>query len=840
MSSAADFEKLGVFYLGRPYDPQAKKAQDGLLLYDSKDLVTHAVCVGMTGSGKTGLCLALIEEAAIDSIPAILIDPKGDLANLLLTFPALRPEDFRPWINEDDARRKNVSPDDYARQQAETWQKGLASWGEDGARIQRLRDAADFAIYTPGSNAGIPLSILKSFEAPPDAIRDDAELLRERIGTTATSLLGLLGIDADPIKSREHILIATILDAAWRQGQALDLAALIQQIQTPPVKRVGVLDLEAFFPSKDRFALAMSLNNLLAAPGFGVWMEGEALEIDTLLRTPEGKPRVAIVSIAHLTDAERMFFVSLLLNQVVGWMRTQSGTTSLRALLYMDEIFGFFPPVANPPSKTPLLTLLKQARAFGVGVVLATQNPVDLDYKGLSNTGTWFIGRLQTERDKARVLDGLEGAAGSAGQGFDRQGLERVLSGLSSRIFLMNNVHEDHPTVFESRWVMSYLRGPLTRAQIKSLMDARRAAEPASAGKTAVATAARAAAPAPPASSARPAKGQAARAAAPAPTGAAAGGQRPLLPPDVPQHFVPAHGAPPAGSTLLYQPMLFGFAQVRVADTKSKIDVSHDVTVLAPITAEAVPVDWDRAAVVGFTSSDLSDAPDDNAGFADLPAAAGKKKSYEGWSKEFAAWLLRSQTVELLRSPSLKAVSKPDESERDFRVRLQESTRQERDRAIEALRQKYAPKQAALQERLRRAEQTVARESEQATQQGIQTAISVGATILGAFLGRKTISVSTIGRGTTAARGASRVLKETQDVGRAKESAEAVKQAMADLDAQFKVEADTLAASTDPLTEPLETISLKPTRQNISVRLVALGWAPCWRDAAGALTPAWE
>ncbi len=481
MPSAADFEKLGVFYLGRPYDWQQKKAQDGVLLYDSKDLVTHAVCVGMTGSGKTGLCLALIEEAAIDGIPAIVIDPKGDLANLLLTFPALRPEDFRPWINEDDARRKNLSPDDYARQQAELWQKGLASWGEDGARIQRLRDAADFAIYTPGSNAGIPLSILKSFAAPPAAIRDDEELLRERIGTTATSLLGLLGIDADPIKSREHILIATILDAAWRQGQELDLAGLIQQIQTPPVKRVGVLDLEAFFPSKDRFALAMSLNNLLAAPGFGAWMEGEPLDVDALLHTPEGKPRVAIVSIAHLNDAERMFFVSLLLNQVVGWMRTQSGTTSLRALLYMDEIFGFFPPVANPPSKTPLLTLLKQARAFGVGVVLATQNPVDLDYKGLSNTGTWFIGRLQTERDKARVLDGLEGAAGTAGQGFDRAALERILSGLSSRVFLMNNVHEDHPVVFESRWVMSYLRGPLTRGQIKSLMDARRGA-PAAGG----------------------------------------------------------------------------------------------------------------------------------------------------------------------------------------------------------------------------------------------------------------------------------------------------------------------------------------------------------------------
>ena len=835
MPSAADFEKLGVFYLGRPYDWQKKKAQEGLLLYDSKDLVTHAVCVGMTGSGKTGLCLALIEEAAIDGIPAILIDPKGDLANLLLTFPALRPEDFRPWINEDDARRKNVSPDEYARQQAELWQKGLASWGEDGARIRRLRDAADFAIYTPGSNAGIPLSILKSFAPPPDAIREDDELLRERIGTTATSLLGLLGIEADPIKSREHILISTILDAAWRQGQTLDLAALIQQIQRPPVKRVGVLDLDAFFPSKDRFALAMSLNNLLAAPGFGAWMDGEGLEIDHLLRTAEGKPRVAVVSIAHLNDAERMFFVSLLLNQAVGWMRTQSGTTSLRALLYMDEIFGFFPPVANPPSKTPLLTLLKQARAFGVGVVLATQNPVDLDYKGLSNTGTWFIGRLQTERDKARVLDGLEGAAGSAGRGFDRPGLERILSGLSSRIFLMNNVHEDHPEVFETRWAMSYLRGPLTRAQIKSLMDARRAADPtdtASAPATAPA-----AAPAP-ASASRAKKGKAAPAAPSAPP--TAGGQRPLLPPDVPQHFVPAHGAAPTGSSLLYQPMLAGFAQVRVADTRSKIDVTRDLTVLTPITGEAVAVDWEQAALAGFTSSDLADAPESDAGFADLPAAAGKKKSYDAWSKEFAAWLLRTQKVELLRSPSLKVVSKPDESERGFRVRLQESTRQDRDQAVEALRQKYAPKQAALQERRRRAEQTVARESEQATQQGIQTAISVGATILGAFLGRKAINVGTVGRATTAARSAGRVLKETQDVGRAKESVEAVDQAIADLDAQFKAEADALTATTDPLTERLETISLKPTRQNISVRLVTLAWAPGWRNSAGAVTPAWE
>lgn len=458
-----DFEKLGAFYLGRPYDLKQKKPKEGLLLYDSKDLVTHAVCVGMTGSGKTGLCVALLEEAAIDGIPSIVIDPKGDLTNLLLTFPDLKAEDFLPWINEEDAQKKDLSTADYAAQQAEVWKKGLADWGQDGARIKHLKESAEFRVYTPGSNAGIQVSILKSFAAPPPSIRADTELLRERVNTTVTSLLGLLGVDADPIKSREHILISNILNNVRLAGKDLDIAELIQQIQTPPMTKVGVMDLESFFPSKGRFELTMSLNNLLAAPGFGSWMEGEPLDVQQLLHGPNGKPRISIFSIAHLNDAERMFFVSLLLNQTLGWMRTQSGTTSLRAILYMDEIFGYFPPVANPPSKLPLLTLLKQGRAFGLGVVLVTQNPVDLDYKGLSNTGTWFIGRLQTERDKARVLEGLEGVAAGTGMKFDRQEMEQTLAGLESRVFLLNNVHEDKPEVFQSRWAMSYLRGPLTR-----------------------------------------------------------------------------------------------------------------------------------------------------------------------------------------------------------------------------------------------------------------------------------------------------------------------------------------------------------------------------------------
>ncbi|NUR56266.1 MAG: DUF853 family protein, partial [Acidobacteria bacterium] len=359
----ADFEKLGVFYLGRETDA-AGANPGGLVLYDSRDLLTHAVCVGMTGSGKTGLCLSIVEEAAIDGVPVIAIDPKGDLSNLLLTFPRLAPEDFRPWIDEDEARRAGTTPDAFAAQQAELWRTGLADWGEDGARIERLRAAADFAVYTPGSRAGRPLSILSSFAAPAGAPQAEAEAIAERASATATGVLTLAGADAEP-RGREHTFLSALFAAAWREGRDLDLASLIQQVQSPPFQKIGVLDLDSFYPAKERFELATQLNAVLASPSFEQWLDGEPLDAGALLYGPTGRPRVSIVSIAHLGDAERMFFVSLLLNEVVSWMRTESGTTSLRALIYMDEIAGYFPPVANPPSKAPLLTLLKQARAFG-------------------------------------------------------------------------------------------------------------------------------------------------------------------------------------------------------------------------------------------------------------------------------------------------------------------------------------------------------------------------------------------------------------------------------------------------------------------------------------------
>jgi hypothetical protein len=818
-----DFEKLGTFYLGRTWDPAARAATGGLLLYDSRDLVTHAVCVGMTGSGKTGLCIDLIEEAALDGIPVLAIDPKGDLGNLLLTFPELRAEDFAPWVDADEARRRGLEPADFAARQAETWRQGLAAWGQDGARIRRLRETAELAIYTPGSTAGLPVSIVRSFAAPPPAVRADAEALRDRVGATAASLLGLLGIDADPVRSREHILLATLLDAAWRAGEDLDLGGLVQRIQSPGVSRVGVLDLESFYPARERFALAMALNNLLAAPGFGAWLEGEPLDVDRLLRDASGRPRVAIFSIAHLADPERMFFVSLLLNQTLAWMRGQPGTSSLRAILYMDEIAGYFPPVATPPAKPPLLTLLKQARAYGLGVVLATQNPVDLDYRGLGNTGTWLIGRLQTERDKARLLDGLEGAAGEGR--LDRAALDRLLAGLGSRVFLMHNVHDDAPVLFETRWAMSYLRGPLTREQIRRLMAGRPA--PAPIGE-------------PPAAGGAAAGGRAPATPAATPGVRAAGAERPVVPPEVPQHFLPVRGARPGDADLAYEPAVLGVATVRLADAKKGVDVTEDVALAAPITDEAVPVDWARATPVAVTLADLEREPANGAAFAALPPAAARAKSYAGWSRDLAAWLHRTHAVELYRSPGLRAFSRPGESERDFRVRLQQTTHEQRDAASDALRRKYAPRIATLQERIRRAEQAVERESQQASQQTLQTAISVGATLLGAFMGRRAVSASTLGRATTAARGAGRVMKESADVGRARETLEALREQLAELEAQFRAETDVIGARVDPLTEPLETVRIRPTRQNIAVRLVALAWRPGWRAAGGAVTPAWE
>jgi hypothetical protein len=798
-----EFEKLGVFYLGRESEPSGANLGDPIL-YDSRHLVTHAVCVGMTGSGKTGLCVSLIEEAAIDGVPTIAIDPKGDLANLLLTFPDLAPADFRPWIDEDEARRAGLDPDAFAAQQADTWKKGLADWGEDGARIARLRAAADFAVYTPGSRIARPLSILSSLSAPAGAAQQDPEALADRASTTAMSLLALAGMNAEP-QGREHTFLATLFLERWTSGAALDLAALIAAVQTPPFTRVGVLDLESFYPAKDRFALVTKLNAVLASPGFEQWLEGEPLDPGRLLYDASGKPRVSIVSIAHLDDDRRMFVVSLLLNEMVGWMRRQSGTSSLRAIVYMDEIAGYFPPVAAPPSKAPLLTLLKQARAFGVGVVLATQNTVDLDYKGLGNSGTWFLGRLQTERDKGRVLDGLEGAAAGA---FDRQAADRALSALGKRVFLLHDVHADAPRTFMTRWALSYLRGPLSREQLRALAGVRPGSDQ---GQTGV----------------RPGSDQGQTRVRPAsdpsltPGAGVAGTGRPVLPPGITEYFLPAIGPAPH-----YRPVALGVATVTFSDPKLKINETRDVLAAASIGGGAVAVDWTGAEVLDVAAADLAAAPAEEATFDPVPAAAASARNYAGWQKAFSAWVAGGQTLELLRHPGLKITAATGESERDFRIRVASAQREKRDAEVDAVRRRYAEKRARLEAQLQRAQQGVQREQDQASQAKLQTAVSFGATVLGALLGRKTLSATNLGRATTAARGVGRAYKESGDVGRAQQNVDAAQKALDDLDAQIAEDTAGIAARYDADAANVETISLAPRRGQIIVQAVALGWKP--------------
>ncbi len=810
-----EFERLGQFYLGKRYDVEREQSTEELVLYDTRDLTTHAVIVGMTGSGKTGLGIGLLEEAALDRIPVIAIDPKGDLGNLLLTFPDFSAADFQPWVDAQRAAEQGRTVEQYAADQAALWREGLARWGQSPERVRRLRDAVDMALYTPGSTAGLPLSVLRAFTAPPAETHDDAELYRERIATTATGILALLGIDADPLSSREHILVAKILEHAWDAGQDLDIAALIGLIQRPPLERLGVMDVDAFFPPKDRFALAMQLNNLLAAPGFEVWLQGQPLDAGQLLHTSAGKPRLSVMSIAHLSDAERMFFVAMLLNEILGWMRRQPGTGSLRAVLYMDEIFGYLPPTANPPSKLLLLTLLKQARAYGLGLVLATQNPVDLDYKGLSNTGTWFIGRLQTERDKARLMDGLEGAA--SGARFDRARTERILAGLGKRRFLLHNVHENEPVVFETRWVMSYLAGPMTREQIKALVgsDAREAATP-------VASAAGARAP--------PATPVARRALQSAP----------LLPPAVPQVFLPLAPGAGAGETLVYHPMLVAVADLTYANARYRVDTAQTLALLTEIGDEPVPVNWDHSDEVALQVDRLAGYPEQGARYAELTAPAADPRNYAAWQRALKRWLRENRPLVLLRSPQLKTVSALGESERDFRVRLQQLAHERRDVETGKLRRRYESQFTTLQDRLRSAEQRVETEAAQSRQKKIDTAIAVGQALLGAFLGRKRVSATAASRVGTAARSASRIGKESADVERARERAEALRGQIAALTLKFEQDVAALESAYDAASEVLEEVRVRPKATEIHVRVCALGWAPYRSSGDGRLTAAWS
>jgi hypothetical protein len=821
-------ERLGVFYIGKEHDLQARELTDTPLMYDARDLTTHAVCVGMTGSGKTGLCIDLLEEAAIDQVPAIIIDPKGDITNLLLTFPELRPEDFRPWVNVDDARRKDMTVEAYAAKQAETWRNGLADWGQGPERIRLLKESADFLIYTPGSDAGLPVSILSSLAAPQLDWEENQESLREQISGTVSALLGLAGIDADPVRSREHILLANIFEHYWRNNQDLDLPSLILAIQNPPVRTLGVFDVDTFFPPKDRFSLTMALNNIIASPGFASWLEGQPLDIDHILFGGDAKPNHSIFYIAHLNDAERMFFVTLLLQQVITWMRAQAGTTSLRALLYMDEVFGFFPPVGEPPSKRPLLTLLKQARAFGLGLMLTTQNPVDLDYKGLTNAGTWFIGKLQAERDKARVLEGLENVSAEAGSQLDRSYLDKLISSLGSRVFLLHNVHEDGPVTFMTRWAMSYLRGPLTRPQVRDLMADHKAATSPAPEAIDQADPGTLAGPGPEAQT-RPAVPQGLSELPPATSH------------DTPQVYLPiqrslrqtvraleervATNLEVEESLLVYEPRLLGTGMVRFVDAKRNVDERQRVTILLDPPRSTSFVAWDEGEQLELEADQLEDMAEANALFAsEVPDALDSSRELRGLEKDFSDYLYRNFTYPLLHSPSLKIYAEPGEDERSFKIRLQQAARERRDAEVDALAGKLEKKIQRIETRLRREQQELSEDEAEYDARKREELLSAGESIFNMFFGRR--------RSSTLLSSASRRRRMTstakQDILESHQEIEELEEQIAELQDELQDQTDEITARWADTVDDIETFHVKPRRVDVDVFIVALAWTPRW------------
>lgn len=790
------YEKLGLFYLGREIDLASMTPSLSPLLYKSRDLTTHAAIIGMTGSGKTGLGIGLIEEAIMDNIPSIIIDPKGDMGNLLLAFPNLLPEDFKPWIDPAEAARKGLGVDEYAVKTAEEWQQGLASWDQGKERIRALCNKAEMTIYTPGSSAGIPVSVLSSFGAPAEAILADTDTLNSLVNSTTTSLLTLVNVNGDQLQSREHILLSSVLLHSWRKGEDLTIEKLIGAIVSPPFDKVGVFPLDTFYGQSDRMQLAMSLNTLLANPSFSAWLSGKPLDIQRILYTEDGRPRTAIFSIAHLSESERMFFVTMLLSKFLDWMRRQQGTSSLRALLYMDEIFGYFPPTSNPPSKKPMLLLLKQARAYGCGVVLATQNPVDLDYKGLANIGTWFVGRLQTNQDQDKVAEGIAG--GSDGR-LDRTKVKALLSSMKGRQFLLGSVHGDEPILFETRWVMSYLKGPVAAKDIKLLMANR---------QTAVT----------PAVVSAPAAGAEVQHNL-AETGDFGG--KPVLSPDIKQYYLLQNVTQ---NEVVFEPWLAAESRVRFYNASRNIDEMRAIRSRLYLDECFDRPEWQDAEQMPCELSDCVQKPPAESRFYSLPSAISRLKDLQMMKKSFVDHLYQTERLELFRVSSLKLESKPNELQGDFRVRLQDVLREKKDDAIEKLRKSYETKQQQIEQRLQNAMYKLEKEQMDVKTKTADTVFSFGVAIVGALFGRKTASVTSISRAATGMRNAGKVVKEKGDVQRAEEQIAELQQELHGLALEIEERMAALADSFDVESYEIESFTIKPRKSDIYEVQVALLW----------------
>ncbi len=785
------YEKLGLFYLGRELDINTQEETQELLLVKNKNLTTHAAIIGMTGSGKTGLGIGIIEEAVLDKIPSLIIDPKGDMGNLLLTFPEFRASDFQPWIDAHEAEKKGLDIPSYAEQTAQMWKKGIESQGQDKERVQRLKEGADYTIYTPGSSAGVQLSVLSSFDAPSPEVLDDPDTFSYILNSTTSSILALVGIDADPLKSKEYLLLTTIFHYFWKKEISLTLEALIGHVTNPPFEKVGVLALKSFYPQNERLKLAMLLNNVLASPTFSAWIEGESLDIQKLLYTDEMKPRVSILSIAHLNDNERMFFVTLLLNKYISWMRTQSGSSSLKTLLYMDEIYGFFPATSNPPSKNPMLLLLKQARAFGVGVVLSTQNPVDLDYKGLSNIGSWFIGRLQTKQDVDRVIDGLVKSGSGA---MDKKSISTLLSNLKKRVFLFKSAHRDTIDLFSTRWVMSYLKGPLSKEDISTLMAEKKAAHYHDSPQTLMDT---------------------------AQEHTNKTSSRPILSEAIDQfYYFPNASQEQCDLT----PYLLANATVKYYDSRRNIDYEEEYYLKYYLDETMKDIDWE-ASQVNEDDFDLYDMdPKESCSFGALPDFITESKTVKSLEKAFSNYLYHDKRITLYRYKALKLESHLEESMQDFNLRALDQLREAKEEAIEKLTQKFEKKRKTFEKRHDRALEKLAKEEEDVSRNKTNALLSFGMTILDALTGRSAIKRSTTSRAGSTIRSMGKMYHEKDDVERAQAKIEAIEEELYELEEELQEAIEEIDNDYALENYDVEEFFIKPRRSDIYDLEIALLW----------------
>lgn len=826
----------GKYFLGKVWDPKTGELTDEALRYDSEDLTTHAVVVGMTGSGKTGLCIGLLEEAALNSVPALMIDPKGDLTNLLLHFPYLLPDDFQPWINAAAARKEGKSEAQAAAETAEMWQNGLAEWDIAPERLAALAGSVNFTVYTPGSTSGVPLSVLASLGAPGLPWDGNEEVLGEQINGTVTALLSLTGLkDIDPVQSREHILLSNILAHAWSEGHSLDLGELIMQIQTPPFAKLGVLDVNSFFPEKDRFGLAMRINSMLASPSFQTWMEGEPLDVQALLYTPDGRPRHSIFYIAHLSDEERMFFVTLLYSNVETWMRGQSGTTSLRAIVYFDEIFGYMPPLGNPPSKMVMLRMLKQARAFGVGMVLATQNPVDVDYKGLSNAGTWFIGKLGTEQDKARLLDGLTSATTGA---VDVRELDRLISGIGKRVFLMRNVHEKKPLLFQTRWAMNYLAGPLTRTQIPALNALKGVGKAAAAGSATVAATAAGAT----AAAARPA------ATAPSPVKPAAPGTaeatgtmtRPPVPAGAGEYILPANlslseaaethhytlepGAIESG--ILYRPALLAQADVRLTNVKFNLNTAMTWTALIPEPEPGVVIRWEDNHNPPVNDRTLDRTPLHDARFASLGGPLADAKALRALEADFVDYVVRNGAVTIRANDRLKVYAGPDISDADFEAMCGDAADDLMQVELDKVKARFETKMAALEDKVKKEERELAEDEADFKSRKGEEYAKHAETLLSFFGGRRKSLSSSLSKRRMAE-------KAKADIEESEQAIADMQAHMSEMNEEMEAALDEVEAKYDALIAETKEVPVMPKKTDVRVAMFGVAWVPHYLVQSG-------